>query len=401
MKTITLATLIMISILASSQESTSWRGPTADGIYPETGLLKEWPDAGPEMLWHFDELGKGHSSPVFANGKIYVTGMIDTIGYLFLLSVGGELLNKFEYGEEFFKSYPGARSSATIVGDLAYLYSGKGNLVCMNAGNGEIKWERHMFRDFDGSNIRWGITETVLVDGNTVYCTPGGSENNVVALDRLTGNLLWSSKGKENLSAYCTPLLVDLDSRKILITMTDSQIICLDASDGTLLWSENHPNKWSVHPNTPIYHDGSVYCFSGYGQGGVMIEMDENGNKKKVLWKDKSIDSMMGGAVLVDGFIYASGDKDRGWKALDWETGEQQYDSTNVAKGAVIYADGMLYCYSQRGELALVPANPKEFRPASLTKVALGSGQHWAHPVINRGRLFVRHGHVLMAYKIR
>ncbi len=129
--------------------------------------------------------------------------------------------------------------------------------------------------------------------------------------------------------------------------------------------------------------------------------MDENGNKKKVLWKDKSIDSRMGGAVLLDGFIYASGDKDRGWKALDWETGEQQYDSTNVAKGAVIYADGMLYCYSQRGELALVPANPKEFRPASITKVALGSGQHWAHPVINRGRLFVRHGNVLVAYKIR
>ena len=132
-----------------------------------------------------------------------------------------------------------------------------------------------------------------------------------------------------------------------------------------------------------------------------MIELDDNAHKKKVLWRDKTIDSRMGGAVLVDGYIYGSGDKQRGWKALDWKTGEVQYDSTNVSKGAVIYADGMLYCYSQRGELALVPANPNEFKPSGLTKVTMGSGQHWAHPVINKGRLFVRHGNVLMAYRIK
>ena len=132
-----------------------------------------------------------------------------------------------------------------------------------------------------------------------------------------------------------------------------------------------------------------------------MIELDEKGNMKKVRWKDKTLDSRMGGAVMVDGFIYGSGDMNRSWKSLNWETGKQGYNSTAVGNGVVIYADGRLYLYSQRGELAMVPVNPHEFKVTGKARVQLGSGTHWAHPVINKGRLFVRHGNVLMAYKIK
>jgi outer membrane protein assembly factor BamB len=401
MKTIAFALLILLYSIASAQEATKWRGPAGSGIYPDVGLLKQWPPKGPEMLWHFDGLGEGYSSPVFANGRIYINGMINHTGFLFVLSESGTLIDKFEYGEEYFESYPGARSSVTIAGDIAYVMTGKGRLVCMNTRDGKIVWEKHMFRDFGGRNIRWGITETVVVDGNTVYCTPGGGRYNVVALNRSTGNIIWTSEGKRNLSAYCTPLLVKLPSRKVLVTHTADNIICLDASDGTLLWSQGHTNTYSVHPNTPIYHNGSVYCFSGYGQGGIMIEMDDRGNKKRIRWRDKTLDSKMGGAVLVDGFIYGSGDNNRTWKSLNWETGDQGYNSSLVGPGAVIFADGNLYCYSQRGELAMVPVNPSVFRITGKIRVELGTGPHWAHPVINNGRLFVRHGNSLMAYKIK
>jgi outer membrane protein assembly factor BamB len=175
----------------------------------------------------------------------------------------------------------------------------------------------------------------------------------------------------------------------------------MDASSGKLLWSQMHSNQYSVHANTPIYHDGAVFCFSGYGQGALMIELDERGNKVKNKWTDRSFDSRMGGAVLIDGYIYGSGDYGRSWKCLDWQTGKQMYESTLIGNGAVISADGLLFLYSQRGELALVPANPRAFKVTGKTRISMGSGQHWAHPVIHNGHLYIRHGDVLMAYEIK
>ncbi|MGC9354687.1 MAG: PQQ-binding-like beta-propeller repeat protein, partial [Mariniphaga sp.] len=195
--------LIFTGLTVSSQNPTKWRGPNGNGIYNDTGLLKEWPSSGPEIIWHFDGLGEGHSSPAFANGMIYLSGMEETTGYIYALSTFGGLKWKAPYGEEFHESYPGSRSTPVIAGDLLYIYSGHGVLTCMDANNGDIKWRKDVFKDFDGKNIRWGVTETVVVDGDMVFVTPGGRKNNVVALNRLTGDLVWSSPGKGEISAYC------------------------------------------------------------------------------------------------------------------------------------------------------------------------------------------------------
>ena len=383
-----------------AQEPTAWRGGN-NGLYNETGLLKSWPEAGPEILWSYEGLGEGHSSPVVANDKIYISTMIDGEGYVFVFSQDGKLLWKVNYGEEFTESYPGARSSVVVAGDLMYVYSGHGDLICMDSGNGDLKWKKNAFEDFDGENIRWGVTETVVIDGDLVYLTPGGKKNNVVALNRFNGDLVWTSAGKGELSAYCTPLLVELPARKLLVTHTANHIIGLDAKTGELLWDYPHTNRWSVHPNTPIFYKGDLFCFSGYGQGGVKLNLSEDGSSVTKDWTKTELDSRMGGTVVVDGYLYGSGDNAREWRCVNWETGEETYAAKDIAKGVTIYADGMLYCYSERGELALVKADPKAFEVVSETKVELGTNQHWAHPVINNGRLLVHHGDALIAYKIK
>lgn len=401
-KTISISvSLIFIVSVLFAQTPTRWRGPNGNGIYNETGLLKQWPENGPEILWHYDDLGQGHSSPVFANNLIYISAEIDSIGYIVVLTQDGKLKWKAPYGKEFINSYPGARTSPTVVGELLYIYSGYGILSCMDANNGDIKWQKSAFDDFDGKNIRWGVTETVVVDGDLVFITPGGEKNNVVALNRFNGDLVWSSPGKGNLSAYCTPLLVKLPSRKLLVTMTADNIIGVDAKNGKMLWSYPQTNRWQVHANTPIFYKGDLFCFSGYGQGGVKLDLSEDGSSVKKDWFKTELDSRIGGMVVVDGYLYGSGDKARQWRCVDWNTGEEKYVSSQIGKGVVIYADGMLYCYSDRGELALVKATPSEFQLISKTKVEMGTAQHWAHPVINNGRLFVRHGNVLIAYKIK
>jgi outer membrane protein assembly factor BamB len=386
---------------ANAQEPTTWRGPGSTGVYPETGLLKTWPATGPEIVWHYDELGDGFSSPVFANGKIYLSGATDNVGYIYALSQDGKLLWKATYGEEWVENYPGSRATPTVMGDMLYIYSGKGVITCMNATNGAVNWKKDVMKDFDGQNITWGVTETLVIDGNKLFVTPGGAVNNIVALNRMNGQLIWSSKGVGDKSAYCTPLLVKLPSRKLLVTMMEKHIVGLDAETGALLWSHEQTNQWAVQANTPLLFNNSLFCFSGYGQGGVKLILNGDGSQVTKAWFSKKLDSRFGGAVVVDGYIYESGDNTRDWQCVDWKTGEQKYASQTIAKGNVIAADGLLFIYSEKGELALVPATPAGFNVAGKAKVELGNGQHWAHIAMNNGQLFVRHGKTLIAYKIK
>jgi len=395
-----IAGFLAISV-AKAQEPTTWRGPGSTGVYPETGLLKAWPANGPAIIWHYDQLGEGFSSPVFANGKIYISGTTDGIGYIYALSQDGKLEWKASYGEEWIENYPGSRATPSVMGELLYIYSGKGVITCMNATNGKVNWKKDVMKDYDGQNITWGVTETLVIDGNKLFVTLGGITNNVIALNRLNGQLIWTSKGVGDKSAYCTPVLVKLASRKLLVTMMEKHIVGLDAETGALLWSYEQTNEWAVHANTPLFYNNSLFCFSGYGQGGVKLDLNADGSKITKAWFSKKLDSRFGGAVVVDGYIYGSGDNTRDWQCTDWKTGEQKYASQAIAKGNMIYADGMLFCYSEKGELALAPATPKGFTVAGKAKVELGSAQHWAHIVINKGALFVRHGKSLIAYKIK
>ncbi len=386
---------------AWAQEPTTWRGPGSTGIYPETGLLKTWPANGPEIVWHFDELGDGFSSPVFANGKIYVSAAVNNVGYIYALTLDGKLIWKATYGEEWIENFPGARATPTVMGEMVYIYSGTGVVNCLNATNGQLIWKKDVMKDLGGQNITWGVTETLVIDGDKIFVTAGGTTNNVVALNRLNGQLIWSCKGEGEKPAYCTPLLIKLPSRKLLVTMTEKHIIGLDAATGVMLWSFGQTNQYAVHANTPIFYNNGLFCFSGYGQGGVKLDLNSDGSQVTKAWFSQKLDSRIGGAVVIDGYIYGSGDNTRDWQCTDWKTGVQKYASQAIGKGNIISADGMLFCYSEKGELALIPASPQGFNIAGKAKVELGNSQHWAHLVINNGLLYVRHGKSLIAYKIK
>jgi outer membrane protein assembly factor BamB len=348
----------------------------------------------------YEELGQGHSSAIVDQGFVYTSGMISGTGYLFKFNLDGKLVYRKEYGPEFTESWYGTRGTPTIMGDKIYLLSSFGKLFCLSNESGEILWSKDLVKEFGGRVIEWGINETPVVDGKIIYVTPGGKKSAIVALNRHNGDLVWSSPGTGEMTAYCTPLLFDHNGRKILATHFESHLVGFDATTGKMLWKQYQPNQYSVHPNTPVYHDGELFYFSGYGQGGGMLELSPDGNSIKRIWTHKKMDSRMGGAVLVDGYIYGSGDS-RVWSCYDWKSGEEKYTSSEIGHGVVIYADGMLYCYSQRGELALVTPDPSGFRVVSQTRVNLGSEQHWAHPVIYDGVLYVRHGRALIAYKVK
>ena len=390
---------IYTSILPA-QEIAQWRGPNRDGIYNETGLLKDWPEAGPDLLWHFDELGEGHASAAVTSDRIYTAGISGGIGYIYSFTMDGKLLWKIPYGEEWTESWPGVRSTPLICDGKIYFLSGFGKLICMEAGKGEKIWAIDVIKDLHGRNITWGITENLLIDGNKLFCTAGGIDTNVVALNKDTGKLIWISKGNGEKSAYCSPIMISLPSHKLFVTQTENSIIGLDAETGKLLWHHEQTNIYSVHANTPIYRDGYLYCVSGYGKGGVMLKIAPDGSEIQEMWRNISMDNRIGGFVLVNGNIYGADDLNKAWWCLDWKTGKELYSEKITNKGNIIYADGMLYCYGDNGEIALVEPLLSGFKKISTFKVPYGSAQHWAHLVIARGRLYVRHGNSLMVYDI-
>jgi len=383
-----------------SQEIVQWRGKNRDGIYFETGLLKKWPKNGPEMIWHYDKLGNGHTSAAVTKTTVYTTGEINEMGYLFAFDHNGKLLWKSEYGREWTESWPGVRTTPLIYDKKLYIMSGFGKVVCMNTENGKILWSVDLMKDYDGRNISWGVTENLLIDENKLFCTPGGIEANVIAINRNTGELIWKSKANREKSAYCSPALIKLPQRKIIVTMTANSIIGIDASTGEYLWRHEQTNEHSVHANTPLYHDGYLFCLSGYGRGAVMLKLSENGNKITEIWRNRSLDSRMGGVVLLNGRIYGAGDASRKWVCLDWKTGKELFSSTEMTIGNLIYADGKFYCYSQRGKVGLVEPAANDFNVISTFQVPYGAAQHWAHLVIHNKRLYVRHGNSLMVYSI-
>ncbi len=390
---------MFISLSAIAQQPTIWRGGT-NGVYPDKGLLKSWPANGPEIIWSFEGLGEGHSSPVFAHGKIFVSSMIGQTGYIFILSMDGKEIKRYPYGTEFFESWPGTRSTPVIDGNTLYIYSGQGVIYSFDALSGTLNWKKEMLTQ-GTENIKWGVTETLLIDGDKIFCSPGGKPNNVVALNKNNGNIIWANPGTGDLSAYCTPMTVNLQARKILVTMMASHIVGFDANTGKLLWSYEQPNQWSVHANTPIYADGILYCTSGYGQGTVALKISDDGEDIEKVWFNKDFDSRMGGVVYLDGYLYSSGDKAREWRCLDAKTGVEKWVSKDIAKGVVVSADNMLFMYSEKGEIAIAEASPSAFKLLSKAQVTLGTAQHWAHPVIYNGIMYIRHGNALIAYKIK
>ncbi len=378
-----------------------WRGPGRDGLSTETGLLKKWPEAGPRLLWTARDIGKGFSTVAVADGLVYATGLTGQDDTIFAFDLAGKLQWKRNCGPGWSKSHPGVRSTATVDGGLVYVMTGGGTLACFDAKTGAPEWSVDTVKEFGGAAPKWGFAESVLIVGDAVICTPGGSEGTVVALDRKTGETLWASKGSGERSGYCSPILIERGGRQLIVTMTERSIVGLDAGTGEVLWTHEHVNKWNVNANTPIHENGLIFVTSGYGKGSEALQLSPDGTSVEKRWTDKKLDCHHGGAVLVDGHVYASASKGKKWICLDLATGKAMHEAQGVGKGSVTYADGMLYCYGESGRVGLVQAKPDGHNMVSSFSVDQGSGEHWAHPVVSGGRLYIRHGDVLMAYEVR
>jgi outer membrane protein assembly factor BamB len=404
--------------LTTRQQISEWREESRTGVSAETGLLKVWPEKGPELIWSNSELPKGHSSVSFGNGTIYLTGNDGQNDILVALDSYGKIKWETTYGRSWTASNPESRCTPTVEGDTVYVSSGFGDIACVDGISGNIIWSLKASEIHKGTYGDWGIAESLIIDGQKLYFTPGGPETMTIALDKTTGNLIWKSKSINDGPAYASPILIDYAGRKIIINVSLRNIFAVDASNGEILWNINHvdaidnnksaaiwPDAPLIKCVTPLYHDGKIYVTGGYDHGSILLSMNEEGTKASVVWTDAVLDVHHGGVVLVDGYIYGANwlsNSDGKWCCLDWNTGKKMYEEKWKCKGSIISAEGMLYIYDEKsGFVGLVKATPEKFDLVSSFRVTKGSGPYWSHPVINNGNLFVRHGEYLAVYSIK
>jgi len=382
-----------------------FHGPGRDNMSTETGLLKQWPEDGPRLVWTARGIGYGFSGVAIADGRVYTAGNIDDKTVVTTLDMEGRIVWQAEIGAAWTGSTPGTRSTPTIDGARLFYESPLGELVCLDTQTGKTIWGLNILEKFGSRNITWALAESPLVDGPKVICCPGGPETSMVAFDKTDGHVIWTAPSTGDLAGYASPVLVAYQGLRMILTMTSRAVIGVDADTGELLWRFEHVTPFDENILAPIFHDGCVFVSTPRtGSALWRLNIRDGDITPEPLWRSKELDNHHGGVLLVEGYLYGTSYKSNQakWICLDWKTGEMRYAERGVGKGSLTFADGLLYTLGERGRVGLLRPTPTRHELISTFQLPRGGeGPVWAHPVVCGGRLYIRHGDCLYAFDVR
>jgi outer membrane protein assembly factor BamB len=383
---------------------TQWRGPNRDGISPETNLLREWPAGGPPLAWKATGLGEGYAAPAVSGGRIYGSGYRgeDEVAWALDAATGKEVWStriapanrRIEYSH-------GPRATPAIDGDLLFVFGLGGNIACLETKSGKLIWTRDFEKDFGGVMMsQWGFSESPLVDGEHLICTPGGKKGTVAALNKRTGDLVWQSRELTDAASYSSLVTAEIGGERQYIVLTGESVAGIAPKDGRVLWRAERPGKTAVVP-TPIVRGNQVWVTSGYNVGCNLFEVSRGSAfKVEQVYAERRVANHHGGAVLVGDHIYTTSGPTL--NCVELATGKVVWRERSIGEGSIAYADGHLYLRSQNGPVALIEANPKEYiEKGRFDQPDRSDEKSWAHPVIAGGRLYLRDMDALFCYDVK
>ena len=381
-----------------------WRGPNRDDVSAETGLLTQWPAGGPRLVWKATGLGAGYAGVSVVGARVFTLG--ESSGSSFALALegaAGHLVWTAKIGRAG-ADPPGPRSTPTVDGDRVYALGQFGDLVCLAAATGREVWRKNLEKDFGGRCGGWSYSESPLVDGERLVCTPGSTRGTMVALNKSTGALLWQTKEFTDPAEYSSPIVGQIGGVRQYIQLTGEHVAGVEAETGKLLWLAPRHGQTATIP-TPICHDNHVYVTSGYGIGCNLFQITttSEGYKAEQLWANQVMANHHGGVVRLGDCLYGYSEN-KGWVCQDFNTGRLLWSHQGVGKGSLTCADGHLYLRSEAGNgtLALVQATPNGYTEISRFDQPDRSKQNsWPHPVIAGGKLYLRDQDVLLCYDLK
>lgn len=379
-----------------------WRGARRDGWSAEQGLLRDWPDGGPKLLWKTTGLGRGWSSPILVGDRIWITGDAGDDLTIFALDLEGRIVSRAVNGRSWTGSYPGARATVTYAGGRLFHLNAHGRLACLDAKDLTERWSTEIMTRFEAGAITWAFSEGVLVDGGRVIVTPGGGKALVAALDTGDGKTVWTTPPLEKDQAtYASPILFKEGARRLIASCSSQHGFGIDAADGRLLWTVPLTVPYGVNASTPVVGSGRIHFATPFFTGATWKLLDD-GARVERLWATP-LDTCSGSGILHDGILYGGGEKKvNHWLAVDWANGETRGSLKELTKGSAIAADGRLYCLGDDGTMALVTPLSEGFKIAGRFRlVEKKVNDAWAHPVLLGGRLYLRYHDALHCYDVK
>jgi outer membrane protein assembly factor BamB len=386
-----------------------WRGADRKDHSPDVGLLKSWPKEGPKQLWIFKTAGLGYAGYSIVGNRLFTMGLRDGQEQLIAVNVeNGTELWKANAGEKYPNNWgDGPRMTPTVDGDRVYGIGGRGMLVCAQVQDGKILWQKSLVQDLGGHLQDWGYTESPLIIGDKILVTPGGGQGTMAALNKTTGSVVWQTKGLTDPAQYSSPILIQHTSGPQVVQVVTKSVFGLDPETGALLWKSDFPGRVAVIPTPIDGGNGLIYVTSGYGVGCKLVRIGADGKSVETVYENKVMKNHHGGVVLVDGHVFGHSDG-AGWLCQSLKTGEEVWAFKEFGKGAVHYADGMLYCLDERsGTVALAEASTSgwkekgRFKLEPLSQQRHKNGGIWPHPVVLNGRLYLRDQEYLYCYDVR
>lgn len=387
-------------------EWAQWRGPNRDGVCNEKGLLKEWPQSGPPIVWSTTDAGKGYSSVAVADGRVITMGNRRGAEELVAFSV--------EDGSPLWSAPVGrgndCNCTPTIDGDLVFGLGRNGDLVCVEAATGREVWRKAYAQDFGGKMMSdWGYSESPLVDGDRLIVTPGGSRAMLAALNKRTGEVIWKAGTGFSGAGYASPVISNGGGVKQYITLVGRGLVGVAADDGRVLWQYEKIANTTANVPTPIVKGDYVFGSSGYGDGGsALLKLERSGGgvrATEVYYKrNNELQNHHGGMILIGDYIYMGHGHNKGLPAcVEMETGRIVWGperGPGTGSAAIVAADGNLYFRYQNGIMALIEASPRGYNMRGSFRIATVNGNSWAHPVIADKKLYLRDQKDLHCYNI-
>ena len=384
---------------------TQFRGPQRSNRSADTGLLDQWPADGPPLAWRSEGLGVGYSSVVLADGKVLTMGSRGDDEYVIAVDAtdGSEVWSTRIGATRPDGRGAGPRGTPTVDGTRVYALGANGGLAWLELRTGKPVWGGNLLEHFDGNNIPWGISESVLVDGNKVICTPGGRQATMAALDKQTGEVIWRAQAPGNPSAaYASPIVVEINGIRQYVNFTSSAVIGVQADDGQFLWANSKSANGTANCSTPLQFGDYIFSASGYGTGGALLSVtgERGRDGAKLVYHTREMKNHHGGMVIVGEYLYGT---DSGpLKCLDVMSGEVVWQARSAGKGSVVYADGHIILRGESGTIALFEATPDEYVEKGMFDQPDRSDlPAWAHPVVADGKLYLRDQGLLLVYDLR
>jgi outer membrane protein assembly factor BamB len=397
------------SVAALALDWPQWRGPERTGISQEKGLLKEWPAGGPKLVWQVKELGDGFSTPAVVGDRIYLLANKgnDNEFALALNAANGQALWTAKLGKvgpNGNPSYPGARSTPTVDGALLFVLSSDGDLACIEAADGKVRWQKSLRTDFGGKPGKWAYAESPLIDGDALVCTPGGSEATIVALKKQTGEPIWKSAVPGGDAAgFASVVVGEVGGIKQYIQFLGSGLVGVEAKTGRFLWRYDHTSQGQMNIPTPIFHKDAVFS-TATKTGSGLAKLAAEGDKVTAteVYFTPKLQNHIGGAVLIGDHLYST--TSQALVCMDFATGSIKWEERGVGKGSLCAAENLLYVHGENGEMALVEASPEAYhekgRFAPPDQPNRGSAKAWTYPVIANGRLYIRDLGTMWCYDV-